>query len=267
MILGPFDIAPRIIQRATNFVDLLVRDRPGTDRYRLWGAKSVDEAYGNLTGSGVGTIDPTEMMVVMRERMGQSRSVIRRDWRCEENRKGMTSFQFDPDDYVVPMIPPPFRGDDFPVYVRLQESRGGQWLAVPGTLPINPNVPIMGPILVVPPVGFYGESISGNLNIAGTAPEGTGCLSGNPPLIDVSLQTPTPMHIILPKTCTNILITPQEAGKALLVSFGLSDPMIEIQDTSPFTMDSSRGIHEIILAANTDATTFTIHAVMAHQCN
>ena len=264
-IYGPFDVAPRVVQRSTNLIDLIIQNRPGTDMYRLWGAKSVDDAYGNLTGSGVGTVDPTLMMTTMKDTIGQSPSIISRRVQCEENRRGQTSFQFDMDDFVAPAVPPPFRGDDFPVYVRLQEYRAGVWTSVVG--PVNNGHPILGPILVVPPVNFYGQSISGTLNIAGTAPVGTGCTQGEPPLVDLSVQTPTPMHIVLPKTCTNILITPQTAGKAILVSFGLHDPMIEIQNSYPFTMDSSRGIHEIILAANTDAAPFTIHAVMAHLSN
>jgi len=262
MIYGPFDVAPRIIQRSTNFIDLIVRNRPGTDMYRLWGAKSVNEAYGNLATSGVGVIDPTLMMTVIRDTMGKSASVVRRGWQVEESRKDQSSFQFDMDDYLTPAIPAPFRGDDFPVYVRLQENRAGAWVAVAG--PVNNGKPVMGPILVVPPAVFYGESVAGTLNITGIAPANTGCANGEPPVVDLSVQTPTPMHIIFPKTCTHVLVTPQTEGKAILMSFGLGDPMIEIQNSNPFLPDSSQGIHEIILAANTDAAPFSIHAVMAH---
>lgn len=260
---GPFNVAPRVIQRSTNFVDLLVRDRPGTDMYRLWGANSVNNAYGNPTGSGVAGTGPTMMMTVPKGQMGQSASVVRRGWRVEESRKGQTSFQFDPDDYVVPAVPPPFVGDYAPNYVRLQENRAGAWLASAG--PVDPGLILAGPILIIPPARFYGESVAGTLNFTGIAPVGTGSSMGELPMFDPSLQSPQPMHIIFPKTCTNILVTPQEAGKTLLMSFGLDDPMITVQDSNPFTMDSSRGIKEIVLAAKDAACPFNIHVVMGHM--
>lgn len=264
-VLGPFDVSPRILQRSTGFTDLIVRNRPGTDMYRLWGAKNVNEAYGNIVGSGVGTIDPTAMMDVLRDTLGQSPTVVKRGWHIEESRRGQTSFQFDVEDYVVPAIPPPFRGDEYPVYIRLQENRAGQWLTVSG--PVNHGKPILGPILAIPPAIFYGESVGGTMNMVGIAPAGTGCVQGQPPVVDLTLQVPPPMHIIFPKTITNILVSPQEAGKSVLMSFGLDDPMIEIQNTIPFTMDSSRGIHEIVIAADSVATMVTIHIVCAHVMN
>lgn len=265
-LYGSFDVAPRIVQRSTNLIDLVVRDRPGTDMYRLWGAKSVNDAYGNLVASGVGAVNPTLMMTVMRDTLGQSPSVVRNVVQVEENRRGMTSFQFDMDDYVAPAVPPPFRGDNFPVYVRLQENRLGQWQSVAG--PVNNGLPILGPTLVIPPVDFYGKSGGGTLIITGTAPTGTGCSIGEPPVVDLTVQTPIPMHIIFPKTCSSIRITAETDGKTVLMSHGLNDPMLPVENSDPVGWDDdiNRGINEVVLAGLTDAAPFTIYAVMAHVC-
>jgi hypothetical protein len=234
--------------------------------YRLWGAKSVNDAYDELFGIGVGGTGPTAMQTIPKDTMGQSATVIRRNWHVEEVRKDQTSFQFDPDDYVTPAIPPPFRGDDFPVYVRLQEHRAGQWLAVPAGAVHNANEPIRGPILVVPSVNFFASSVSGSISFAGIAPAGTGCTSGNPPVVDSTVQTALPMHIIFPKTCSSIRITAEVSGKTVLISRNLYEPMIPIQNTNPFQLDddSNRGINEIVLAASVEAASFTIYATMAH---
>lgn len=245
-IYGPFNVAPRIIQRSTNFIDLMVRNRPGTNMYRLWGANNVNDAYGPLVGAGVSAISPTAMMTVIKDGVGQSLSVVRRNWRVEESRRGQTTFQFDMDDYVTPAVPPPFQPDEFPVFVRLQENRAGQWLTVAG--PVNNGAPILGPMLYVPPVSWYGRMGTQTVTIYGIAPAGTGCALGQYPVVDTTVQTPLPMHFLLPKV-SSFKIIALEAGKSLLFSSGLNGQMVTVTPDNPLQFDDSlHGINEVVLA-------------------
>lgn len=260
-VFGPFNVAPRIVQRSTNFVDLIARNRPGTDQYRLWGSPTVDDAYGNLAGSGVGGAGPSEMLTVFRDRMAQSISVIRRGWRVEESRRGQSSFQFDPDDFLDPTLTAPFNGDAYPMFVRVQEYRGGQWLAVPLGVPLNPGTPILGPILLVPPVDFYGRMGTAVITLQGIAPAGTGCTPGAFPVIDATLQTPLPMHILLPKV-SSFKLTALAAGNNLLFASNLHDSMIQVNPDAPLQFDDSlHGLSELVLAAEGAAASFSFTAV------
>jgi len=256
---GPFNVAPRILQRSTNFVDLVIRDRPGTDMYRLWGAPSVNDAYGNPTGSGVGGTGGQILMTAYRGSIEQSQSLVPRGVQVGgENRKGHTTFQFNPDDFVIPAIPPNFNGDETPNYVRIQEHRAGAWLESAG--PVDPGLPTQGPILIIPEPRFYGRPAIAPITFTATAPTGTGCTLGYPPVFDPTMQTPNPMHIVFPRMAGNIVINANDDGKALLVSYGPGSPMMAVTYQNPVNQghDYGVGVSEIVIAAKTVAAPFTV---------
>jgi len=91
-------------------------------------------------------------------------------------------------------------------FFRVQERRvsTGAWLTVAG--PINNGLPILGPIVPIPAALFYGKQSSG-LGLAGTAPANTGCTLGAVPVIDETVQTPLPMHIVLPRPAARFEVT------------------------------------------------------------
>ena len=255
-VYGPLDLAPRIMQRSSHLVDLAVRNREGTDRYRLWGSKKVNDAYGDLDGADVSTEDPTLMLETLKDRVSQSPSVIKSGRMLDENRRGQTTFMFDMDDFLN-LAGNPFNGDDFPVYVRVQEHRAGAWQEVQGA--VNNGKPILGPILVIPPPKFYG-AVTGSITISGNAPAGTDCDSGEPPVVDMSMQDPTPMHIIFPKPCTNMVITATD--KDMLVSFGLFESMFLVEAGKSVSV--SGRYKEIVLAAKEGAAFFELRATTGH---
>ena len=123
-IYGPFEARIGYLQRAPHFVDLITRHRPGTTAIRLWGARTLNDAYGNLVGSGVGGTGPTLMMTANAGQKVQSRSVaLRRTEFVEESRKGHTTFQFDIVDFLNPVAPQPFGTDEEVLFCRIQEYR------------------------------------------------------------------------------------------------------------------------------------------------
>lgn len=247
---GPFNVRPGILDRATNFVDFLVRNRPGTSGYRLWVAKSVEDAYGTVANSGLAGSGGTALLSVPTGGIGQSPLVVRRGWRVEENRRGQTSFQMDPEDVSI--------GDDTTYYARLQEERAGVWNAVSAGAVLNANYPIRGPIMVVFPAAFHSASASvASLQVK--APKGTTCAAYAPPFIDPTVQVPLPLHLVLPKPANTVTITNLNAagGEGLLVSYGLGQPMMLVAAGSTSIPTgggySQPGVREIILAANVGA--------------
>ena len=258
---GPFDARVGIWLRATKFVDLMVRDQPDVTGWRLWGAPTLDDAYGDPTGSGVGGVWPTQMLEVARGRMATSPSIVKRGFAglAADNRQNFSSFVYDPDDFLAPATPPPFLADSETSYVRAQMKRlAGGWAAVPIGAPLNAGRPILGPILVVPTVQSGGMA-SSVVNLMGTAPSGTGAVLGKAPIFDETFQAPVPMHIVLPKPINNITITnyADDGDTALLISFGLGQPWIPIfggmGNLSQLASDSLAGGSREILVATTAA--------------
>ena len=247
---GPFGVRPGILERSTNLVDLVVRQRPGTEAFRLWVAPTLEDAYGTLAASGLAGTGGTMLMEVRAGGIEQTRGVVRRGLKVEECRRGSTSFQVDPADIAG-------CHDDQFFYARLQEQRAGAWMRVPAGAPLNGNYPLRGPILIVPNPQFLFASAS-VLSMQSLAPLATGCAGGQLPVVDQTVQTPLPLHIVLPRPAATVEIRNiSAAGDPLLVSFGLEMPMMELDagDSSIPTGGgyAQPGVREIVVAAGPGA--------------
>ena len=238
---GPFDVHAGIVQRAPHFIDLIIRDRPGTGAYRMWTASSLDDAYGPLAGSGVPGTGPGPGPDLPVGQITRTASVIKRGaGMVEESRKGQTSFQVDLDDFGP--------SDDDAQYLRIQERRiTSGWLTSTG--PLNPGVPILGPTLFVPPPNFFGMSAPA-FTMYGTAPDGTVNHPGFPAVFDETLQIPPPMHIVFPRPAYEIRVQNLDTSLSLLVSTGVGMPMTEITVADGMTVFRGPGIHEVLLSGS-----------------
>lgn len=260
MSFSSFGVRLGILHRSDHFCDLVVRDRPGTTAYKLYGARTLNDAYGNLFDSNVSGSGPVLMMTAQAGRINQSQAIIKNGKGCvDENRKGLTTFQYDITDFVNPLAsPPPFGTDEETVYVRLQEYRlTAGWLAVPGTATHNANTPMLGPILLVPSALNYNSGRSFMSTMTGTAPSNTGSVAGSPPNFDETMQAPLPMHIVFSRPVDNLKIINNSDNEdtELLVSFGVGAQMIAIPgnaaNNSFMSFETSQGgVSEIILASS-----------------
>jgi hypothetical protein len=245
---GPFSARVGILQRAPDFLDLVVRNRPDVTAYRLWGAPTINDAYGALVGSGLGGTGGTALLDASVNTIAQSPSAQAR-YRVEECRRGSTSFQLDIEDYVTPVVPPPFGPDDDFLFVRVQERRRtAGWLQVPAGAVNNPNWPIKGPILVVPSATFFGMA-GAAITMQGMAPAGTGSPVGRPPVVDETVQDPLPMHLVTPRPITSVSVRNIDPTEDLLISWGLGMPMTLVTAGDSFDIFGIPGITEIVLAA------------------
>lgn len=245
---GPFTTRVGLYQRFTNFIDLIIRNSPDASAYRLWAAASLNDAYGNLAGggvgSGVGGSGGVALLAVEENQIGRTtpNAVRSAQTRVAENRQGQTSFQIDPRD--IPVM------DEQMMFFRVQEYRRttASWLTVAGV--VNTGLPIQGPILIVPPMSVFGTA-SGSYMVSGKAPSNTGCALGVSPVIDVTVQTPLPMHLVLGKASSAVLIRNEDSAGNLLVSYGVGMPMIRIPQGGELSSGYGHGnaaISEIFLA-------------------
>ena len=223
-IYGPFSIRPGILQRSTHLIDLIVRNDPSASAYRLWVSRTLNDAYGTMTGSGLTGSGGLNIMDAKSKKLVASPTIIRKGWAgIAEVRRDQTSFMFDVNDYIVPIPPnlPEVPSDEEYLFARIQEQRGPSgWLAVPPLAPNNADMPYMGPILVVPPPTFYGRA-AGVISLAGLAPAGSDCEAGFAPVFDTTMQKPLPMHITMPFPMASVTVRNTSADKTLLVSFGM----------------------------------------------
>jgi hypothetical protein len=248
-IFGPFDVRSGLLERSTGILDVITRHRPGTTALRLWNANSIENAYGTLVGSGLAGSGGVNTLSVDVGTIGQTLRIIRRGNGVAECRRGLTSFQYALEDIGM--------SDDLLTYARVQEERAGVWSAVPAGAALNANYPIRGPILVIPQASFFACSAN-VLSLQASAPLATGCIAGAPPVFDNSVQTPLPLHLLLPRPGSTVCIKNLSVGDTLLVSFGLSQPMLEIgagESSIPTGGGYAQpGVKELILAADASAS-------------
>jgi hypothetical protein len=255
MNLSPFTARVGLSQRSAHLVDLIVRNNPMVTDYRLWVARTLNDSYGTVADSGLTGTGGNMIMESRVNRLVQSLSIERRGWASTaEVRRGQTSFFFDVDDFIVPAPPLPSNvpSDSEYLFARVQEKRlTTGWSAVDALAIKNASMPIRGSILVVPDPSFFSSAAS-VYSLAGTAPAGSDCVAGSPPVIDQSAQKPMPMHIVFPRPPAVLTIHNNDPAETLLVSFGVGQPMMAIlhgETVSPTGGGYSMpGVPEVFLA-------------------
>lgn len=249
--ISPFSARVGVSRRSPHLVDLIIRNNPMVTDYRLWVSRSLNDAYGTVMDSGIAGTGGTQIMEARTNRMVISPKIeLNGQASVAEVRRGQTSFMFDVDDFIVPAGNIPSDGEY--LFARVQEKRLTLGWAAVGALAVkNTNMPIRGSILVVPNAGFYGHAAS-VIALAGTAPAGSDCAAGVPPVIDQTVQKPMPMHIVFPRPLAVLTIRNIDPAESLLVSFGLGQPMIEVpfgQSISPTGGGYSLpGVSEVVVA-------------------
>lgn len=260
----PITVFPGIVQRSPNFVDLQVHDRAEVAITRLWGSPTLNDAYGSPATSGLTGSGGTIFAEAQKGTSFVSRT-LQRTQLVEESRRGMTRYYFNPDDFVVPVVPPAslMPPDDAILFARLQEyhySFGG-WLQVPASATLNKGDPILGPIRVIPTAEFWAERTPA-LTLAGLAPASTLSVVGSPAPFDETLQVPPPMVITLPRPAKTVTISNKEvAGVDLLFAAGFGSSMVLLDTVNEDNAILEGGVQTIILAAATTVCRFSIYAV------
>lgn len=217
-----------LIERHPGVVDLAIRNREGIQSYRIGAAVSLDTAYAGAT-----TIATVPKGSVTRSKTLRRNRV---NW-VEESNRGLTRFSYAPADYASTTVP----GDTDISFVRITEIDSA------GTV-----LPA-GPILVVPPPGFF---VAGRvmLNLSGTAPNVAGLANNLPP--------PTAMRVDFPKFADRIEIF-NDGGSSLYVAFGLGTQEIEIPSAKDMRF-LEVGASEIFLRGQGGTTAFRLTAALVN---
>ena len=247
-----------VSQRFPHLIDVIVRNPPLVTDFRLWASRSLNDAYGTVEDSGLSGTGGTAILETRVNGLAASPSIVRRGAHTvAEVRRGQTSFMFDPDDYSDPLpgpLPSDVPSDDEYMCVRVQERRQTTgWAAVAAGATKNADMPFRGPILVVPDPFFFGRAAS-VMSLAGTAPAGSDCAVGVPPIFDPTGQKPMPMHIVFPRPMGSLTIRNMSASESLLVCFGWGQPMVEVVKGDSILPTgggySLPGVTELIIAMN-----------------
>lgn len=245
--------------RANRYVEMFRRDALPTVGYQLWGADTVDNAYGNPLASGVGGSGPLPLFQMTRNQHFRSPGIQRRRLLLSEgNRKGQTHFAFDVEDYTGGVVP----FDDQWIFLRTQENRNGVGLLDLAGVPADPA---LGPVFCLPPALWLGQE-SPSLVLTGTAPSGTLCALGVPPDYneDLTSAAPRPLHLVMPLALTAVTVvnTAAGGGNNLLVCFGPDQPMVQIGPGQEIPFFSGRTKHIVLACPNAGGVSYRIQAVM-----
>lgn len=216
-----------LFERPAGVVELYIRSVFAA--YTISGALTLNAAYAG----------GTTMFTVRRN--GHFFSPTLR--RSKKNRvlaphRGLTRVSYDPDDYVSATLP----GDGQVGFIRVTD------LAPDGS-PLA-----QGPILVVPPPGFF-RAGRVNLLLNGTAPNVAGLASSLPPQ--------DAMWVDFPKYVETLVVTNTDSGNDLFVSLGEGTQEIEIGNGESFTFSCS-GTTLMAIRGDGGTATFNISAVLVN---
>lgn len=215
---------PRLTTRSEGFVELVMWNTVDVTAYRVSASNTLDGAF----------TAPNVMFTVPRGGTYKSRSLRRRGVGTSiYTIRGRTFAQYDPEDFWV-------GGGTYPhdtntSYVVVEEQNAA-----------NVFRPA-GPILVVPPSGFF-NSTRPSLIVAGTAPNVAASSTGVPPA--------GAMCFVLPRIADSAVIT-NNGGASIFISCGAGMPEFEILDgATTFLPDGA--ISEVYVRGSGMAVTFSI---------
>lgn len=218
-----------LIERHPGVVDMSIRKRAGVRSYVLGAALSLDTAYAGTTALATIRIGTSF----------RSRTLLRnRINTVDESNRGLTRIALDPVDFASATVP----GDPNICFYRVAE------------VDLAGNNLGEGPILVVPPPGFFtsGRAV---LNLNGTAPNVAGLGNNLPP--------PDAMIIDFPKFADKLEVFNTGAA-SLFVSFGAGTQEIEITTTSREVKFNEVGASEVYIRGNGATVTFRMIASLVN---
>jgi len=216
----------QLVQRSKGLIDLMVRSQPIFVMYRFAAATTLDDAF----------TAPVTLFDVQANTQFISRSLrLQRLGFYADRVPKLTRATFDLDDFASPTVP----GDGAISYITV----AGQ--------PNNAPFLSFGPILVVPPPGFFstGRRV---LNLVGTAPN-VGAGANN-------LPPPGVMNVILPRYADEIHIF-NTGANPIFVSFGEGLPEYEIPSAGTnFLYFRQAGVQQLFLRASGGTSAFKVAA-------
>ncbi len=257
---NPFLTYAGLMERTAQYIHLFLHNDPMVLGYALYRQFSIDGAYGNPAGSGVGGSGAVAMAPVLRGNTYRSPGLIRRGLGLvEENRRGTTHIIVDPVEFVAGGLGlPPVPVDQLWLYMRMQEQRAGGFLGMPGPLPV------LGPICCIPPARAMGLP-KPTFTATGTAPSAAvGVAAGAVPPFDEDLTTaaPRPLHIVFPYPLEGFTLRNLDGVKALLVSFGPGQLMQSIPAGGEVQLFSGSTKALILATAAAGGCPYSIHGVL-----
>jgi hypothetical protein len=248
-----------LLERSSNLIHLYCPNDPAVVGYQLRAALSVNDAYGNPAGSGVGGGGTAAVAQVARGKTFRSPRILRnRRDQIEESRRGTTHMVLDLEDYVV-LAAAPAPPDQNWVFFRLQENRNGVGLlTVPGPLPVE------GPVYVVPPPRPYGLARP-SFTLQGIAPSAVvGVAAGAAPPFDEDLTTaaPRPLYLVFPVPLTEFTLRNLDPVNTLLVSFGPEQLMQAVAPGNEVQLYSGSTKTLVLACPNAGGCPYSVHGVL-----
>lgn len=232
-------VVPNVLLRSKNLIDLTIPVSPGVEAYRLKGSRNLNDAFG--TAGGVVGAGADLLFDVLTRSYFRSPSIERRNAGVvEESFRDLTRIIFDLEDYQGP-------GNNLPLDNEILFLRTLEKHVATGAFPGTDE----GPILVVPPRGFFGLKKPG-LTLSGSAPGLQGMRGMFPPAGS--------MHLVLPAYAESITIMNLNPTNSLLISFGQGMPLMEITGLSSISPDGEFGEIFIVSPLNGSAVDFSIFA-------
>ena len=219
---------PHLVQRLPGLIEMQVRTDPAIATYRFGAEKTLDGAFSATTAmfdvvAGGNFRSPT----LRRTSLG----------RAEESGMGLTRAAVDLTDYASATVP----GDGAIAFIRLTE------IDLAGTV-LNE-----GPILVVPPAGFFSSAYR-TLTLTGTAPGANATPTTLPPI--------GAMVLSFPAFVDGLTIYNDEALNDLYVALGAGVPEIEIPAGESMTLSNGGTALYLRGQTSTDTAAFRLSATV-----
>lgn len=216
--------SPRLTYRYAGSVEMTVRSRADVRAYRFSAANTLDAAFAGATAMFTVGRDATfRSPTIRKKKLGTSLYQTR----------GLTCVHYDPEDYWTAGGALPHDAEGSYLVIEEQDL-GGVFRPA-------------GPILVVPPPGFFTTSRP-SLTVAGTAPNVAASATGTPP--DGAL------HFVLPRFADAASIT-NSGGASMFIAFQAGLPEFELlAGQSTFLPDAA--LSEVFIRGDGAGVPFSI---------
>jgi hypothetical protein len=220
---------PSLITRATNHVDLMIKQDVNVLRYRVRGHRTLNGAQFGSVAMFVADSGRHYRSVTLRQK---GIGVV------EDSKRDMTRITFDPADFQA--TSPSLPSDGEVLFLRVEEFS----VATGGYLP-------PGQILIVPPAETFGVQDS-TITVAGIAPGGLlGAIPGSKP-------PPESLSFGLPLYSTSATISNLDANNNLLISFNEGMPMVVVKPNDEIVIPDGSVVEVFVASQAVNAVEFSM---------
>lgn len=259
--LGGYTTFAGVLSRTQNYIEILIRNKPDVVSYNIWVSRVLEDLYLHPDANMPAAISGRKNIFNVKAGGTYLSKTLRKSRQIAPMvLRGQSRAVFTLSDFYEAESPQPLPNDQEVVFLAVQEVLRTGPREVLGVT--NNGEPILGPILVIPPVNFF-HTLDPVLTLSLNVPSTTNAIEGQTPsyLTDTSQQDyAPPLAVVFPRMSNAVYLYNTHASEPFYYSFdwGLPYTISRTSVADEFSLTSTN-VKQLIVGAAANASTLSLN--------